>query len=115
LDRGGYIGIVPPPTAGATLAIDGYPTPIILANPGDTSFFPQLFKEAIAWRALMYAFFAMGGAGDTALQAASMGYEDQITKVLMPWKAGFNRNFPNQFTPTPHRRQGPPKLPTRRC
>lgn len=109
----GILGILPPPTAGWNVAIDVYPAPPTLVNPGDLTFFPQLFKEAIAWQAMTYAFFAENDQGaNQTMQICAAQFEKQAT-ILTAWKSKFVRNLPNQPMPMPHRMyfQGPPRGP----
>jgi hypothetical protein len=113
--RGGALGIAPPPRAGYTVSFDCYPAPSILAAPSDITFFPQLFKEAIAARTMAYMYFADNTDGGNSRSSQSMQqYDDQIKNVLLPWKMQFMRNLPNKPMPVPHRTffQGPQKRPT---
>lgn len=115
--RGGALGLVPPPTAGYTVALDVYPAPGILANYEDYTFFPQLFKEALAYRTLQYAYFAdQTDEGSSRSTLCAKGFADQMKTVILPWKSKFNRNLPNKPMPVPHRTffQGPPRNPTGR-
>lgn len=115
--RGGALGLVPPPTSGVKVSIDVFPAPNVLAQYTDYTFFPQMFKEALAYKTLQYAYFAdQTDEGNSRSTQAAKGFEMQMTEILIPWKKRFNRNLPNKPMPVPHRTvfQGPPRYPTGR-
>lgn len=97
-NRGGYIGLVPAPSAGApvvngipqnNLVIDCVTTPDTLLNVTDPLWFPEIYKPALAFGIVMYAKFSDDSQNTKeSRNFAQQKYQEQVGKLRM-WAAGF--------------------------
>lgn len=95
---GGFAGIVPPAISSGdfTAGLDYIPSPPNLVKSNDLSIYPELFLDAISYKAITYAKFSDR---DGQLGSASALYREQVRDVLRPWVDNFLANMPKRMTP----------------
>ena len=97
-NRGGYIGLVPAPSNGPPI-VDGVPqnnlvidcvmTPDTLVNVTDLTWYPEIYKPALAFGIVMYGKFADDSQSTKeSRNFAQQKYQEQVGKLRM-WAAGF--------------------------